>query len=214
MTCINWRGRILDRLAGTKPSHDAAHSRIAGVSSKYDAMFREMYPDTAVPAAVLVPIIERESGCTVLLTVRATGMRRHAGQIAFPGGRIEDTDADPAAAAQREAWEEIGLPSEHCTVVGYLPDHLVFTGYRVTPVVALVRPGFTLKYDPGEVADSFEVPVSHLFDPVNHGFRKGSVRGRAIELHEIPFQNRAVWGATAGMLINLYQVVCGEADAA
>lgn len=204
---IDWRARMLERLASTQPRHDPMHTRVAGVTAKYAARVLQITPEAKVPAAVLVPVIDRQPEATMLLTVRATSMRAHAGQIAFPGGRVEPGDSGPAAAALREAWEEIGLPPGQSRVLGYLPDHLVFTGFQVTPVVALVRPGFTLAFDSTEVADAFEVPLSHLFDPLNHGTRP-SARQQDVEVYDIPFGERSIWGATAGILINLYQILC------
>ena len=204
---IDWRARIVERLTGTLPSHGAEHLRIAGVTPAYSHIFQALFPGKPKPAAVLIPIVERQPEATILLTVRAAGMRSHAGQIAFPGGRIEATDADPAAAALREAWEEIGLPPERSRVVGYLADHLVFTGFQVTPVVALVQPGFTLAIDSGEVAEAFEVPLSHVLDPLNHRSRTRRMREHDIEVHDIPFGERNIWGATAGILVALYESV-------
>jgi 8-oxo-dGTP pyrophosphatase MutT (NUDIX family) len=193
---IDWRARILQRLGGTVPRPGPQYERYA-----------QSFAAAPVPAAVLIPVVEREPEATVLLTVRATAMRQHAGQIAFPGGRIEAQDAGPAAAALREAREEIGLATQYSQVIGYLPDHLVFTGFRVTPVVALVRPGFNLKFDTREVAEAFEIPLSHVFDPLNHKSRRRRFRDMEVEMHEIPFGERNIWGATAAMLLNLYEIL-------
>ncbi len=124
------------------------------------------------PAAVLVPVIHREPEATLLFTERTGGLRSHAGQIAFPGGRIDPDDASPEAAALREAEEEIGLKPEFIETLGRGPDYLTGSGYHVALVIAVVRPGFALKLNPAEVADAFEVPLSFLMDPANH--RKGS----------------------------------------
>jgi len=161
---------------------------------------------------VLVPLVERADGLTVLLTQRATQLRNHAGQISFPGGRMEPEDADPKAAALREAHEEIGLDARFVTVVGYLPDHILLSGFRVTPVVSFVRTGFELLLDATEVQDTFEVPLSFIFDPANHRPRRrrfgfGEVE---MELCDIPYGDRNIWGATAGMLMTLYNVVQGS----
>jgi 8-oxo-dGTP pyrophosphatase MutT (NUDIX family) len=149
-----------------------------------------------------------------LLTQRATQLRKHAGQISFPGGRIEPEDADPKAAALREAHEEIGLDARFVTVVGYLPDHILLSGFRVTPVVSFVRTGFELLLDATEVQDTFEVPLSFIFDPANHRLRRrrfgfGEVE---MELCDIPYGDRNIWGATAGMLMTLYNVVQEAAE--
>src|SRR6185436_26326 len=118
------------------------------------------------------PLVEREDDLTVLLTQRATQLKNHAGQISFPGGRVEPDDEGPRGAALREAQEEIGLDPSFVDVVGYLPDHVIVSGYLVTPVVAFVQPGFELLLDAGEVESTFEVPVNFLFDPQNHRMRR------------------------------------------
>jgi 8-oxo-dGTP pyrophosphatase MutT (NUDIX family) len=193
---IDWRARILQRLDGTQPRRGAQYER-----------YRHSFSGAPVPAAVLIPVVERSPEATILLTVRATGMRQHAGQIAFPGGRIEAQDAGPAEAALREAREEIGLATRYSRVVGYLPDHLVFTGFQVTPVVAMVHEGFSLEFDEREVTEAFEIPLSHVFDPLNHKTRTRRFRDLDVEVHEIPFGDRNIWGATAAMLLNLYEIL-------
>jgi 8-oxo-dGTP pyrophosphatase MutT (NUDIX family) len=171
------------------------------------ASFSHLMPLAPVPAAVLVPIVDHRDGLTVLLTQRAADLKNHAGQISFPGGRIEATDADPVAAALRETEEEIGLERGFVEVFGYLPDHLIISGYRVTPVVAFVRPGFELKLDHSEVTDAFEVPLDFLLDPANHKARRRKLGEGEIEVYDIPFGDRNIWGATAGMLMTLYRLV-------
>jgi 8-oxo-dGTP pyrophosphatase MutT (NUDIX family) len=206
---IDWRERIVKRLAGSAPSHAADAVRYGGVAPRFNELLRTTFPADGIPAAVLIPIVAHEPEATVLLTVRAPGLRHHAGQIAFPGGRVEAGDSDYAATALRETREEIGLDAGYAEVVGYLPDHLMLTGYRVTPVVAVVRPGFTLQFDAREVADAFEVPLSYIFDPLNHGQRLRRIRDRDIQVYDIPFGGRSIWGATAGMLVNLYEIARG-----
>jgi 8-oxo-dGTP pyrophosphatase MutT (NUDIX family) len=182
---------------------------VPGLSSADSEKYRSLFPATPIPAAVLVPLVERPEGLTVLLTQRATQLRNHAGQISFPGGRIEPSDADPKAAALREAREEIGLDACYVSVTGYLVDHVLISGFRVTPVVAFVQPGFELLLDAEEVQDTFEVPLSFVFDPANHRVRRRrfGFGETEIELCDIPYGDRNIWGATAGMLLTLYSVL-------
>lgn len=209
----DWAGIIRARLAGTRPQHAVEDWRVPGLSASDSQAHRRYFPSNPIPAAVLVPLVERPA-LTVLLTQRATQLRNHAGQIAFPGGRIEATDADARAAALREAHEEVGLGSEFVTVIGYLPDHVVMTGFRVTPVVAFVRTGFELRLDAHEVEDAFEVPLDYAFDPANHRLRlrRSGFTGEEVQFSDIPFGERNIWGATAGMLLTLYRM-CIEGPA-
>ena len=163
-----------------------------------------------MPAAVLFPLVEREQGLTVLFTQRAGHLKHHAGQISFPGGRVEPGDTDAVATALRESEEEIGLERRHVAVAGFLPDHLVVSGYRVTPVVGFVRPGFALRPDPREVAETFEVPLPFFLDPRNHVPRTRRFEGHEVTLVDMPFGPRNIWGATANMLMTLYRVLGGE----
>ena len=159
--------------------------------------------DPPRPAAVLIPIVLRDE-LMVLLTQRTDTLSSHAGQIAFPGGRIDDTDVDAEAAALREAHEEIGLAAHFVEPVGYLDGYRTGTGYSITPLVGLVRPGFQLQLAPGEVADAFEVPLSFLMSVANHQRQERQWRGRQRAFWAMPFGERFIWGATAGMLKNLY----------
>jgi 8-oxo-dGTP pyrophosphatase MutT (NUDIX family) len=129
--------------------------------------------------------------------------------VSFPGGRLEESDPDVAYAALREAQEEIGLDPSRARVFGYLPDHLVISGFRVTPVLALVTPPFSLKINPAEVAEAFEVPVSHIFDTRNHKARLRRVGGEDMLLFDLPWGEHNIWGATAGMLMTLVRMVEG-----
>lgn len=167
------------------------------------ARVRATLPTRRTPAAVLIPLVERDTGITVLLTQRATTLKDHAGQISFPGGRIEPQDADAWHAALRETFEEIGLNSDLIEFAGYLPDHVVISGFRVTPVVGFVKPQFQLKIATEEVHDVFEVPLDYIFDAANHTFRQRKIGELTIDIHDIPYGERNIWGATAGMLMSL-----------
>ena len=158
-----------------------------------------------IPAAALVPLVERPGGMTLLFTQRTKHLNDHAGQISFPGGRVEAHDESPMATALRETEEEIGLAPEFVEVVGYLDLYETGTGFLITPVVGIVSPGFTLAPDKFEVADIFEVPLSFVLDPRNHHRKSIFYKGAQRTYHVIEYRERHIWGATAGMLINLYE---------
>lgn len=155
------------------------------------------------PAAVLFPIVLRDDGHTVLLTQRTAHLRDHAAQISFPGGRVEEEDPSPVATALRETEEEIGLSRAHVEILGYLPEYRTGTGFRVTPVVALVKPPFELALDAFEVAEAFEVPLSFLLDPANHQRHSLHYRGALRHFFAMPYGDYFIWGATAGMIRSL-----------
>jgi len=161
-------------------------------------------PEEIRPAAVLVPVVRRENGLTVLLTRRTAHLNDHAGQISFPGGRSEPADACAAATALRETVEEIGLAAERVEVLGELPQYVTVTGYRVTPVVGLVTPPLDLRPDEFEVAEVFEVPLTFLLDPANHQSNWVRYEGRERRYYAMPYRQYYIWGATAGMLMNFY----------
>ena len=158
-------------------------------------------------AAVLVPIVHREPDLTVLFTQRTSHLNDHAGQISFPGGRVEPEDPTPEETALRETEEEIGLDRAHIEVLGRLPEYITGTGFRVTPVVGWVEPGFALTPDAFEVAEVFEVPLAFLLDPANHQQKSIVWEGRERQFHAMPYQSRYIWGATAGMLLSLYHAL-------
>ncbi|MGZ3157810.1 MAG: CoA pyrophosphatase [Burkholderiaceae bacterium] len=159
-----------------------------------------------VRAAVLLPIVMRETGPTLLLTQRTAHLTDHGGQVSFPGGRMEEIDASPIETALRETKEEVGLDRRHVEVIGTLPDYATITGYLVTPVVAIVHPPFDLRADPFEVAEIFEVPLSFLMNGMNHQRRTVDFPeelGRR-SFYAMPYERFFIWGATAGMLRNLF----------
>ncbi|EKQ63086.1 coenzyme A pyrophosphatase [Xanthomonas campestris pv. leeana] len=159
--------------------------------------------DASAEAAVLCGLVPREQGTTVLLTRRTDSLRHHAGQVSFPGGRMEPSDADAAAAALRESCEEIALGAQQVHAIGYLDPFLTVSGFRVTPVVAVIAPGFVAVPQPDEVADVFEVPLGYLMDPNNLRSVELEFRGRPRRVLEYDWPAHRIWGATAAILLNL-----------
>jgi 8-oxo-dGTP pyrophosphatase MutT (NUDIX family) len=159
--------------------------------------------ERAIPAAVLIPVVTRESGLTVLLTQRTPHLRDHAGQVSFPGGRCEPGDSSPQATALRESYEEVGIRPEQVEILATLPDYLTGTGFRVTPVVGLVTPPLNLQLDDFEVAEVFEPPLEFLLDAGNYQRYPLDCGGVLRTYWAIPWQGYFIWGATAGMLVSL-----------
>jgi 8-oxo-dGTP pyrophosphatase MutT (NUDIX family) len=170
-----------------------------------------LQPDeaAAIPAAVLIPVVPRAAGPTVLLTQRAAGLRSHSAQVAFPGGRVDAIDGSPVVTALRETEEEIGLSRERVRTLGFLDAYLTGTGYRIVPVVALVEPPFSLTINAHEVDEAFEMPLAFLLDPTNHLREGRKWQGLYRTYYAIPFGDRYIWGATAGMIRNLYERLAG-----
>jgi 8-oxo-dGTP pyrophosphatase MutT (NUDIX family) len=181
-------------------AEDTQHSdhAIAGMQPGEEAL------TLSKPAAVLIPLMARPEGATVLLTQRTATMRQHSGQIAFPGGKIDADDDGPLGAALREAQEEIGLASHHVTPLGFLGPYFSTTGYRITPVVALVEPDAPLTLNRGEVADVFETPLSFLMNPDNHHTHEREWKGEMRRFFAMPYGERYIWGVTAGILRMLW----------
>lgn len=183
-------------------------AEIAALMARSD---RDLNPNWAAPeqvfrdAAVLAPIIMRPEGWTMLFTQRAAELSSHAGQVSFPGGRIDAGDAGPLEAALRETEEEIGLASSFVTPLGGFEPYETGTGFRIAPIVALVRPGFSLSPDPREVAEVFETPLSFLMDPANHERREALWQGMTRSYYAISHNDRLIWGVTAGMVRTLWE---------
>jgi 8-oxo-dGTP pyrophosphatase MutT (NUDIX family) len=184
-----WRG---DELSGP-PLHDAS---------------------LLTKAAVLTPIVRRPEGWTLLLTLRTATMPTHAGQISFPGGRIQESDASPLAAAVRETYEETGLDPYHITPIGGYDAYQTGTGYMITPVVAYIEPGFALAPDPREVEEVFETPLAFLMDPANHQRHERTfANGHTRNFYAMAHNGRFIWGATAGLIRSLYERLYGPETA-
>lgn len=165
----------------------------------------DLLPDghALVEAAVLVGLVPREEGTQVLLTRRTDALRHHAGQVSFPGGRLEHEDADAVAAAVRETFEEVGIAPAQIEPLGYLDAFTTITGFRVLPVVATIDVGYVASPDPNEVAEVFEVPLAFLLDPANLGSLSLEHRGRPRLVWEFTYPNQRIWGVTAAILLNL-----------
>lgn len=198
--------------------HHDLEERLATRLDPLDALIEDarrgdhdLNPDTPrerrilTPAAVLAPIVRRPEGWTLLLTQRTEAMPTHAGQVAFPGGRVQREDAGPVETALRECEEETGVPRSLFTPIGGIEPWETGTGYRITPIVAYIEPGFALNPDPREVAAVFETPLSFLFNPINHEKREGEWRGQKRIYYAMPYNDRFIWGATAGMIRALYE---------
>ncbi|MEX0638742.1 MAG: CoA pyrophosphatase [Burkholderiales bacterium] len=195
-------GRLRQRFAAGKPVEMLYGDQ--GIDAERAAARRR--------ASVLVPIVTRDGELTMLFTRRTAHLRNHSGQIAFPGGGAEPADASAEATALRETHEEIGLDPARVEVLGRLSDYHTRTDYRVTPVVGLVAPPFKLRLDAHEVDEAFEVPLAFLLDPANHLRHQREFQGRAVPFYAIAYRDYYIWGATAGMLINLYRFLAGESE--
>lgn len=205
-TARELRALIEHRLLDTHPSTDPATARSA-LGPELDPLLEKIIPRPLRAAAVLVPIVAHEDELTVLFTQRSPNLRTHAGQVSFPGGRIETDDPGPLEAAIRETQEEIGLDPSFIEPTGYLDPHLAMSGFWITPVIAFIRPGFTLQVDHREVDDTFEVPLEFIFDPANHIPRERVVSGVTVPTLEFEHDGRRIWGATANMLLSFYRQI-------
>jgi len=216
---MKWRAEeVLARLAslpepGTRAAPEGPAAVEAAVPRGDHDLNPELNPQVYDPgrplrdAAVLVPIVDRPHELTVLLTRRSADLPDHAGQISFPGGGIDPGDADAEAAALREAQEEVGLAPRHVTLLGRLDTYLVRTGFSVVPVVGLLHPPFDLRAEAGEVDEIFEVPLAYFLDPANRQLHSRMFRGAERFFYAYPYGDYYIWGATAGMLSNLSDVL-------
>lgn len=199
----DWQTRLRSRLLAV-PDHSPAAGRSDAQADSASRSAAALQPTVALePAAALVPIVLRPDSPTVLLTVRSRHLRRHAGQISFPGGALERGDADAVAAAVRETGEEVGIAPRFIEPIGFLPDHVIGTGFRLTPVVALLEPGFTLNPARGEVEEVFELPLAFALASANYRLRRHSLRGAEQQVWELCYGARNIWGATARVLVSL-----------
>jgi len=194
------RADIVSRLSASPPLEDLLTSD--------DLERQHLLSRTDVkPAAVLLLVVDHPGNPTVVFTQRTAHLADHAGQISFPGGRSDEGDDSPERTALREAEEEIGLPSHRVEVLGRLPEYHTSTGYRVTPVVGWAEPPITYRPDPHEVADVFEVPLSFLLDAANHRYESAFYKGRMRRYWAMPYGERFIWGATAGMLVTFQRIM-------
>lgn len=196
--------RLIISLRASRPPVDLPREALARLPHGLAA---QLFPGPLVPAAVLVGLVPGDAGWRVLLTRRTDQLRDHPGQISFPGGRLEAQDEGPGAAAVREAREEVGIEADFIEVVGYLPPHPVITGFAVSPVVAVLRPGFTLRADPTEVAEIFYVPLDYLLDPAHFVTGERMVRGVTLPVYTCQFGPHLIWGATAQILHTLRESI-------
>lgn len=211
------RQRVIERLGDSRPGRRGfGGSDDPEVAAEFRRVLRGdhdlnpgMTPPSAAlrPAAVLVPLVDHAHGMSILLTQRTAHLSAHAGQISFPGGRMEEHDADAVAAALRETEEEVGLPRERVSIVGRLDTYVTGTGFEITPIVGVVEPPYPMVIDPFEVAEAFEVPLAYILDRRNHQRVERESAGRRRAFFVLPYDGRNIWGATAGILVNLAEVL-------
>ena len=196
------RRLIEERLKGSRAPTSASEVVLAGIRAELQTAARSLFL-IADRRGSLGSDRRASARAHCAVNGAASHLRQHAGQISFPGGRIESDDLDVVQAALRESEEEIGLSRQHVTFAGFLEPQLVLSGYWITPVVGFVRPGFALSLDPREVASTFEVPLTHILDPANRSSRERLIGTTPVLVHDIPFEERHIWGATAAILLSL-----------
>lgn len=198
---------LQERLAGTRAPEDPFDVVMPPGAERWPALVRERIARTLRPAGVLIPVIDRSEGLSVLLTQRSAELKHHAGQVSFPGGRMEERDSDVVQTALRETHEEVGIPPQAIAVVGYLAPMPTVTGYAITPVVGLVGDDVTLHIDRTEVEYAFEVPLEFLLDRRNEQALQRKYLGRTIPTVEFHFGGERIWGATAHILVELRKML-------
>ena len=196
---------LIKRSLFAAPPDQSQSSRIGGIPLSETGRVAHLVPVEQTPAAVLMPIIDRPEGLSLLLTQRSAGLRSHAGQISFPGGRIEAHDLEPKAAALRETEEEIGLLPEYVDVMGYLSPHVVLSGFFVVPVVGIVNNQFKLNIDGAEVESVFEVPLSFFMNSANHQQEQRQLGNTSVPVYYFQYAQHRIWGMTAGIIMHLYE---------
>lgn len=199
--------KLRERLGGTQRPVDPTDVIMPPGSDRWPRGMREQLAGTLIPAGVLIPVLERPEGLTLLLTQRAAELKHHAGQVSFPGGRMEEHDADIAVTALRETFEEVGIARRDVTVIGYLPPMPTITGYAVTPVVGLVDTTVEFELDRTEVEYVFEVPLAFLLDPANKKMVTRDIEGRTATLAEFHYADERIWGATAFIILQLIKTI-------
>lgn len=198
-----WKSRIRDRLSSEPEAGRSPQIGDRDLNPDWqDEVARSGRPKLR-DAAVLVPLVERDGALNVLLTRRSEALPSHAGQVSFPGGRVQDSDNGFAETALRETEEEVGLDRRFVSIAGFFDPYETGTGFAIQPVVGFVRPGFGLTIDPREVAEAFEVPFDFLMDPANHQLHHAVWQGRRRSYYAMPYGRHYIWGATAGMLVAL-----------
>jgi 8-oxo-dGTP pyrophosphatase MutT (NUDIX family) len=211
ITFADFRARAATRLLAKAPAN-AFDPDIIPLMGDHRLAERVAPDDGALhrPAAVLIPIIARPEGATMLLTKRSAHLKDHAGQVAFPGGKMDQNESDPVETALREAEEEIGLGHRYIEPIGYLEPYLSSTGFTIVPVVAAIDPSHHLSLDPNEVELTFEVPLIFLMNPIYHETHSREWRGALRQYYAMPYKDHYIWGVTAGIIRNLYEKVYGE----
>ena len=198
---------IRARLAGTEPPEDPRFAALPTESARWPRAFLERAKNGLTPAGVLIPLLQRADGIAVLLTERSSELKIHAGQVSFPGGRMEAGDANITATALRETAEEVGIPAALIDVLGYLPPSPTVTNYTITPVIGLVGARASVTIDPMEVATAFEVPLAFLMDDANRIDSVRDFQGVEVPIIEYHYAGQRIWGATATIIMQLKKVL-------